>query len=612
MSTKLPEKRQVVRFAFYKLDSAWRRLSAERQASAKLEFGETIESFAGRLLLRPYGLVGIRGDCDFLLWQVAEDLDSLVALQTALNRTDLGAYLAVPYSYLAMTRRSIYEFPEAPGAGQPSRLVIRPSDARYLFVYPFIKTRGWYLLPKPERQVMMDEHVRIGRQYPSIRLNTTYSYGLDDQEFIVAFEGDNPADFLDLVMELRESKASSYTLRDMPTFTCVQMSLWDMLDTLAGAGSAQAVSRRPTRAAGRTPVARCAGLSARARRPLPAGIPRVAAEALAARAVPQAGVSGPGHLAADRAPGCGRGDSVRRHPAAVRAAGAGPHVLRGRGPADHPPRARGGPGAGAGAGGPRHRPRLRTGGGAARGAGTAPPCPAHRLRRRAVHAGELRDRGRCHAQLRPHQAVHVLGAARVAPAARAARGAGRCLSGRPGRRRGARAAAVRQLGGMSLPGRLRELCVPSQPAGARAGGRVGRAGDPFRDRYRGIARGLRPGGGRRDRRRLARPPGRGVGADRPGLHSGEPRSRGAARPPRGARAPDAGGPRPRGLEARTHLQPGPRRASRDAGRGAPGGGGVGAWRLRRRPSPSSSWRTADRTAWTTSSPICLTCAAAGR
>jgi chlorite dismutase/nitrite reductase/ring-hydroxylating ferredoxin subunit len=253
MTGKPPEKRQVVRFAFYKLDSAWRRLSAERQASSKIELGETIERFAGRLLLRPYGLVGMRGDCDFLLWQVAEDLDSLVALQTALNGTDLGAYLTAPYSYLAMTRRSIYEFPEDPG--QPSRLVIRPSDARYLFVYPFVKTRAWYMLPKAERQAMMDEHVRVGRQYPSIRLNTTYSYGLDDQEFIVAFEGDNPALFLDLVMELRESKASSYTLRDTPTLTCVQMSLWDMLDTLGGAGSVQAVSRRPTRADGYTPVA---------------------------------------------------------------------------------------------------------------------------------------------------------------------------------------------------------------------------------------------------------------------------------------------------------------------------------------------------------------------
>ena len=253
MTAAAPEKRQVVRYAFYKLDPAWRRLSSERQASAKIEFGEALERYRGRLLLRPYGLVGLRGDCDFLLWQVAEDLDSLVALQTALNRTDLGAYLTLPYSYLAMTRRSIYEFPEDPR--QPSRLQIRPSDARYLFVYPFTKTRAWYALPRPERQAMMDEHVRIGRQYPSIRLNTTYSYGLDDQEFIVAFEGDTPGDFLDLVMELRESRASSYTLRDTPTFTCVQMSLWDMLDTLGGAGSAQALSRRPARADGYTPVA---------------------------------------------------------------------------------------------------------------------------------------------------------------------------------------------------------------------------------------------------------------------------------------------------------------------------------------------------------------------
>src|SRR5438093_4033711 len=253
MSSKPSEKRQVVRFAFYKLDTAWRRLSAERQASSKIEFGETIECFNGHLLLRPYGLVGIRGDCDFLLWQVAEDLDSLVALQTALNRTDLGAYLTLPYSYLAMTRRSIYEFPEDPG--RPSRLHIRPSDARYLFVYPFTKTRAWYALPKPERQAMMDEHVRVGRKYPSIRLNTTYSYGLDAQECSAAFEGDNPGDLLDLVMELRERRAASSTLRDTPTFTCVQMSLWDMLDTLGGAGSAQALSRRPARADAYTPVA---------------------------------------------------------------------------------------------------------------------------------------------------------------------------------------------------------------------------------------------------------------------------------------------------------------------------------------------------------------------
>src|SRR2546422_7673330 len=130
MSPATPEHRQVVRYAFYKLEPAWRRLPAERQAAAKTELGETIERYHGRLLLRPYGLVGIRGDCDFLLWQVAEDLDALVELQTALNRTDLGAYLSIPYSYLAMTRRSIYEFPAPADQSHEQRLVIQPRDRK--------------------------------------------------------------------------------------------------------------------------------------------------------------------------------------------------------------------------------------------------------------------------------------------------------------------------------------------------------------------------------------------------------------------------------------------------------------------------------------------------
>ena len=287
MSTATTEHRQVVRYAFYKLDPGWRRLPAERQAAAKTEFGETIERYRGRLLLRPYGLVGIRGDCDFLLWQVAEDLDALVELQTALNRTDLGAYVTIPYSYLAMTRRSIYDFPAEPQHDQ--RLVIRPSAAKYLFVYPFIKTRAWYALPKAERQRMMDEHVRVGRKYPTIRLNTTYSYGLDDQEFVVAFEGDNPAEFLDLVMELREVEASAYTLRDTPTLTCVQMSLWDLLDTLGGASTTRSASPA-LREDGFTPVGEVADLP-------PGASKRVYA---AAEAVALFNVGGTIHAIADR------------------------------------------------------------------------------------------------------------------------------------------------------------------------------------------------------------------------------------------------------------------------------------------------------------------------
>jgi chlorite dismutase len=130
-----------------------------------------------------------------------------------------------------MTKRSIYVGKNARGAHDP-RLVITPEDKKYLFVYPFVKTRAWYALPMADRKRMMSEHIRLGLTYPSVSLNTTYSYGLDDQEFVVAFETDNISDFLDLVQELRETEASSYTLRDTPMFTCVSQPLGEILEAI--------------------------------------------------------------------------------------------------------------------------------------------------------------------------------------------------------------------------------------------------------------------------------------------------------------------------------------------------------------------------------------------
>lgn len=241
------ESRQCARFLLLKLDPAWRRLSPATQLAHKREFGTAIRRFHARLLLRSYSLSGTRGDSDLMLWMVADQLETFQSLQTVLFSTGLGSYLSIAYSYLGMTRRSIYAFPDLPAA--ESHIELRPQDTRFLFLYPFVKTREWYALPLERRQQMMDEHVRIGRKYPAIRLNTVYSFGLDDQEFVLAFEGDDPADFLDLVMELRESEASRYTFRDTPTFTCIQMSIWEALDTLgattASASEAEPVSPRP-------------------------------------------------------------------------------------------------------------------------------------------------------------------------------------------------------------------------------------------------------------------------------------------------------------------------------------------------------------------------------
>jgi chlorite dismutase len=160
----------------------------------------------------------------------------------------MGVYLEMPYSYLAMTRRSQYVDNHVHEGQEGTRLRVKPGDAKYLFVYPFVKTRAWYLLPLEERQAIMDVHIKVGHEFPGVRINTAYSFGLDDQEFVVAFEGDSPSEFLDLVMKLRETKSSEYTLRDTPIFTCIAMSPADALDALASTSSAV-----------RSPVAELAG-----------------------------------------------------------------------------------------------------------------------------------------------------------------------------------------------------------------------------------------------------------------------------------------------------------------------------------------------------------------
>ena len=227
--------RQFVKYSFFSVDPAWRRLPESDRTESKEELAAVVDEAASYMFVRSFSLVGLRGDADFLLWQAADSLESLQEAATAIWRTRLGGYLTQPHSYLAMTRRSQYVGRHRHEGQEGTRAHLRPSgDAKYFIVYPFLKTREWYLLPQERRQQMMEEHFRIGHKYPSVKINTSYSFGLDDQEFVVAFETDEPRDFLDLVMELRSIEGSLYTLRDTPIFTCVRRPIQDTLDSLGG------------------------------------------------------------------------------------------------------------------------------------------------------------------------------------------------------------------------------------------------------------------------------------------------------------------------------------------------------------------------------------------
>jgi chlorite dismutase len=222
---------QYVAYTFFKVRPEWRALPIEERSAGKEAFADAVEDLAPRFEhLRAYSCVGVRPDVDFFLWKITERYDALGELGAALNATPLAAWLDTPYSYLATTKPSQYT------SARRARKIV-PRNSPYLVVYPFVKVRPWYALPQDERQRAMDEHIRIGAEFASIHNHTTYSFGIDDQEFMTAFECDEPADFMHLMLTLRETEASRYTERDTPIFVGQLLPVRACLDALDGASA---------------------------------------------------------------------------------------------------------------------------------------------------------------------------------------------------------------------------------------------------------------------------------------------------------------------------------------------------------------------------------------
>src|SRR4030095_11012678 len=181
------QRRQFLNYSFYRLDPVFRRLPIDEQ---RLAAGEVIEltkqwECSEALILRTYSLVGLRADVDFMLWRIAFDPLCFQSMEAAIRRSPLGAYLSQVHSFLSLQRRSPY-VNKIEGAGEGVELL--PGEGKYLFVYPFKKTRSWYPLSPPARQGMMDEHIAASASFKGVRLNTSNSYGIDDHDLVVAFD----------------------------------------------------------------------------------------------------------------------------------------------------------------------------------------------------------------------------------------------------------------------------------------------------------------------------------------------------------------------------------------------------------------------------------------
>ncbi len=214
-----------LKITLFRLRSEFRRLDVDERESAKKEFADLVGELSTDNEIRTYSTVGTRPDADFMLVQDSSTVDTFHETSKRINHSLIGSYLEQSYSYLSIRRKSRYKH----GGGAPKL----KENYKYMVVYPMTKTRPWYEKAKQERQDMMNDHFRVGKNYPMVKINTSYAFGLDDTEFVLSFEMDNPSDFVSLVMDLREVPAAQYTAVEIPIFTTIRMPISDALDAMA-------------------------------------------------------------------------------------------------------------------------------------------------------------------------------------------------------------------------------------------------------------------------------------------------------------------------------------------------------------------------------------------
>lgn len=209
------------------LEPAWRRLPAEErrrgleEVAAPLGDGSEVKSFT-------YSSIGLEPGVDLLLWSLAQSLDELEERAAAVLRSSLGGWLTVRESFLGIIQPSQYVKKPTP----QEQSLFSGERSRYLVVYPFTKSTDWYLQGREARQGIMNEHMRIGHDYPEIRQLLANSFGVDDMDFLVAYETDDLPRFGELVRALRGTDSRRSTIRDTPLLVGIHRPLTEIASLL--------------------------------------------------------------------------------------------------------------------------------------------------------------------------------------------------------------------------------------------------------------------------------------------------------------------------------------------------------------------------------------------
>jgi chlorite dismutase len=214
------------------LDPAWRRLpDDERCATAE----ELIAAVSARsdVTTHSYSMVGLQAGTDLLLWSLGASLESLEERSAGVLRSGMGRWMNVTQSFLGLVQPSQYVKKPTP----QEQSLFSGDRSRYLIVYPFTKSTDWYLLGREARQGIMNEHMRVGHDYPEVRQLLANSFGVDDMDFLVAYETDDLPKFSELVRALRETESRRSTVRDTPILCGVHRPIQEITALLGATES---------------------------------------------------------------------------------------------------------------------------------------------------------------------------------------------------------------------------------------------------------------------------------------------------------------------------------------------------------------------------------------
>jgi chlorite dismutase len=221
------------------IDPAWRRRSDDERVADAAAFAAAATPAADDVaVVRTtwYSSIGLEPGIDLMAWRVAKEIDALEVAAARLLSAGLGRWLEVRISLVGRIGPSQYVRRPTP----QEQSILSGERSRYLVVYPFTKSTDWYLAPAEERQHIMNEHMRVGHRYPSVRQALAYSFGLDSQDFVVAYETDDLAAFGDLVRELRGTESRRSTVSDTPIVLGVHRQLSEIIELLGAPASVAA------------------------------------------------------------------------------------------------------------------------------------------------------------------------------------------------------------------------------------------------------------------------------------------------------------------------------------------------------------------------------------